>query len=108
MMSQDSNSVGSLRDRVILFIAAIFACAIVLGAFLFTETHHLSPMWVFVPAVSLGFFAQVGWAYRQEFRSASFCLFFFAWLLIHVFSFLFVVGIVGWIYWIPTLVAEVF
>ncbi|HXJ87642.1 MAG TPA: hypothetical protein VMS18_12545 [Candidatus Binatia bacterium] len=68
----------------------------------------MNPMWVFLPLLSLGFFAQVGWDYRYEFRSLRFSMFFFGWLLINAFVFLFVVANFGWLYWVAALIVEVF
>lgn len=108
MISHHDKHHGRWRDRLLLLITSLAACAVVGGAFLFTESHHMNPMWVFLPLISFGFFAQVGWDYRREFRSVSFCLFFSSWLLIHMLSFLFVVGTVGWLFLIPTVLIEIF
>jgi hypothetical protein len=107
MTSRREKHSGGLQDGLLLVVSSLAACGVIVGAFVFTEEYHLNPMWVFLPGISLGFFAQVGWGYRREFRSVRFSLFFFCWLLINVFVFLFVVATLGWLYWIPTLVVEV-
>jgi hypothetical protein len=63
-------------------------------------------LWIFGAWRSLAFIASVGWSLRYLFRSASFIVFFLAWLVLHLVCCLFVVAFLQWLYWIPALGLE--
>jgi hypothetical protein len=78
------------------------------AAFLLADAYHISPAWVFVVWLSVGFFAAVGWDYRKEFKSGSFVLFFAAWLLLHSVIFALVATYWGWLCYLGAAFVELF
>jgi hypothetical protein len=97
-----------ILDLCFLIGSALLLCVVGGGAFVITEIRHISPMWVFLSLISIGFFAAVGWDYRKEFRSVRFVLFFCGWLVVNIAVFVEVVASFGWLYWIPALFLELF
>ena len=48
----------------------------------------------------------VGWGYRRKFRDPVFISFFVAWTLIHVLVFLLVLAYLGFLWYLPIMVLE--
>jgi hypothetical protein len=99
---------GSSRilDLLYLVVSALLVCAVGVGAFVFAETHHFNPLWVFLTLASIGFFAGVAEEYRNKLRSASFVAFVCGWLFIHLIAIVVVWGSFGFLYLIPVLFLE--
>ncbi len=83
-------------------------CALGVGAFVATEIQHVSPLWVFLSLVSIGFLAFVREEYRKELRSVRFVLFVCCWLVVNLVVVVVVLGSFGWLYLIPALLLEQF
>jgi len=97
-----------LQDRLMLVGAALLVIVVGGIGFLLADKFHIDSAWVLLAAVSVGFFAAVGWDFRAEFRSVRFILFFVGWLLVHLLIFVLVVGRFGWLYWLLALFLELF
>jgi|HubBroStandDraft_4_1064222.scaffolds.fasta_scaffold218122_1 hypothetical protein len=95
-----------LLDFCLLIGSALLVCTLAVGAFVITEIHHVSPVWVFLSLISFGFLVGVVEEYRKEFRSLRFILFVCGWLVINIAVFAVVLSSFGWIYLIPALFLE--
>jgi 4-amino-4-deoxy-L-arabinose transferase-like glycosyltransferase len=93
-------------DLFYLVGAALLVCILGGGAFIVTEVHHISPLWVFLSFISIGFFAGAREEYRKEFRSVRFIFFVCSWLVVNMAVFVVVLGYFGWLYLIPALLLE--
>jgi len=93
-------------DVCFLVGSALLVCILGVGAFVVTEVRHVSPMWVLLSLISIGFFAGVREEYRKEFRSVRFIFFVCGWLAINLVVFVVVLGSFGWLYLIPSLFLE--
>ena len=88
-----------VSDRLALVGAALGLIGLFVAASLFADKYHASHLWVFGLFTSLGFIAVIGRDFKGRFRSASFVLFFLAWLLVHVLLFAFFLVFFGLLYW---------
>lgn len=95
-----------MLDLCFLVGSALIVCLLGVGAFVITEIHHISPMWVFLSCISIGFFVGAREEYRKEFRSVRFIFFVCGWLVVNMTVFVVVLSFLGWIYLIPTLFLE--
>jgi hypothetical protein len=95
-----------LLDLCFLIGSALLVCILGVGAFVVTEIRHVSPMWVLLSLISVGFFVGVREEYRKEFRSVRFIFFVCGWLVINMAVFVVVLGSFGWLYLIPALFLE--
>jgi RsiW-degrading membrane proteinase PrsW (M82 family) len=59
-------------DLFYLIGAAVLLCVISAGAFIVADIYRVSPLWVMVSLISVGFFAGAREDYRKEFRSPRF------------------------------------
>jgi hypothetical protein len=108
-MSIDSSRAGvgkRLLDRLALLGASLLFIAVGGGVFLWADKHHINDAWVFAGSASLTFLGIVGWPFRSKFRLPNFVAFFVAWLLLHVAIFLLVLGYLGFLYYVPIVVLE--
>ena len=76
------------------------------AAFWMADAHHISSSWLFAGGAALIFFLVVGWGYRRKFRSPAFVSFFLAWTLVHVLVFLMVLAYLGFLWYLPVMVLE--
>jgi len=101
---------GVKRNRVLdfflLLTSALCGAVIITAAFWMSDQYHFSAMWVFGIGAALIFFLVVGWGYRSKFRSFAFAAFFFAWLFIHVGTFVVAIEYLGFSYYLPIAVVE--
>ena len=104
-MGQSKNKVAEVAA---LFCTALLVTVLLVGSFLFSISQHVNPAWIMCTWLSVGFFAAIGWHYRRAFRSISFILFFSVWLVAHCLVFIFVFTYLGWLYYLPTAVVELF
>jgi hypothetical protein len=103
-----SNRRKEFLDLLMVLGTALVVIALGGGALLLADRYHINFVWIFFVCLCLGFFAQVGWNYRREFRSIRFVLFFCCWLLIHLLVFVFCVAFLGWVYWVLAVSVEIF
>lgn len=66
----------------------------------------MNEAWVFGAWAAVLFFLIVAWGYRRKFREPAFIVFFLAWLLLHVAVYVLVLGYLGFLYYIPIMVLE--
>jgi hypothetical protein len=95
-----------ILDTVYLVASALLVCVVSVGAFVFTETRHLNPAWVFLALLSIGFLVFAAEEYRSELRSARFIAFVCGWLFINSVVVVGVLSLWGWLYLIPALLLE--
>jgi hypothetical protein len=88
-----------VSDRLALVGVALGLIGFFVAASLLADKYHASRLWVFCLFTSLGFIAVIGRDFKGRFRSASFVLFFLAWLLVHVLLFAFFLAFFGLLYW---------
>src|SRR6266404_7945151 len=93
-------------DFLLLLGASLFVAAAGTAAFWVADEHHVNPAWLLGAGTAVLFFAVVGWGYRRKFRDPVFVSFFFVWLLLHVAIYLLVLGYLGFLYYIPIVVLE--
>lgn len=98
----------TMLDRFFLLGVALVVIGLGTVAFLLADAYNISPAWVLVVWLSVGFFAAVGWDYRKEFKSGSFVLFFAAWLLLHSLIFAVVTTYWGWLFYLGAAFVELF
>ena|SRR5438128_9697608 len=109
IMSVDSSkTTGGKRliDRLASLGAALLLIAVGGGAFLLADKHHVSEAWVFGAWAAAFFFVIVGWGYRRKFRDPAFISFFVAWTLLHVLVYLLVLAYLGFLWYVPIMVLE--
>lgn len=98
---------GKVVDMLLLVGAALLIAGLSTGAALISEEHRISPAWLLSLWAGIGFLIIIGRTYgMRKFRSPSFALFSVAWLLMHVYVFLAVLGYLGFLYYLPFLVVE--
>jgi hypothetical protein len=90
---------GRTHDRLLLWGAGFVVATFGTAAFWLADTHHISPAWPVGALAAISFFI-------RQFRLPTFALFAVAWLLVHVFIFLFAMGSLGLFFYLPFLVAE--
>jgi hypothetical protein len=95
-----------ILDTFYLVGAAILLCVLGAGAFIVADVYHVSPLWVIVSLISVGFFAGAREDYRREFRSPRFVAFVCGWVVINVVVFITFLVLFGWVWLIPALVLE--
>lgn len=95
-------------DLLLVVGTALVIIVIVVGAFVLTEIHHISPAWVFLSFVSLGFLAGAREDYRKQFWSVRFILFVCGWLVVNVVVIVVVLASFGWLYLFLALLLEQF
>ena len=93
-------------DRSLLLIASLLVAGIGVAVFWLADDHHINPAWLFAAGAALVFFIVVGRDYRERLKSPQFVLFFIAWLLVHVLVFLLVLGHLGFLWYLPFVVLE--
>lgn len=97
---------NKMLDFVLLLSASVFVAAAVATAFWVADVYHVNPGWLCAAGAAVLFFVAVGWGYRRKFRNPEFVSFFLAWLVLHVALYLLVLGYLGFIYYIPIVVLE--
>src|SRR5208282_440781 len=97
-----------LLDIFALLGASLLVVMLGIGSYFLADRYHMNGIWVMLAWISSGFFAGIGWDYRSEFRSASFCAFFLAWIVLHSLIFVLVLGFLSWIYYVFAVPMELF
>lgn len=106
------NAVGEQKKRsktldfLLLLGASLFVAAASTAAFWLADEHHINPAWLFAAGAAVIFFLVVGWGYRRKFRDPVFVSFFLAWLIVHVAVYLLVLGYLGFLWYLPIVVLE--
>ena len=105
---QLENKARSLKllDGFFLLAASLFLVAAIPAAFGVGDKFYLSPAWVFGTGAAVLFFVVVGWPYRSKLQSAAFASFFLTWMALHVVVYLFILGYLGFLYYIPAVLVE--
>jgi len=96
-------------DMLLLVGTALLVAGLSTGAALTSEAYNISPAWLLSFWAGVGFLGIIGKTYGvRRLKSPRFAAFSAAWLVIHVCVFLFVLGYLGFLYYLPFLVAELF
>jgi hypothetical protein len=90
----------------LLLTTGVILAAVSTAAFWIADERHVRPEWLFAAGVAIIFFLVVGWGYRRQFRNPVFVSFFLAWTLGHVTLFLLVQAYLGFLWYLPVLVLE--
>jgi hypothetical protein len=113
MRGSMDNAVGDGRkkrskalDFLLLIGASLFVAAASAAAFWVADARHINPAWLFGAGAALIFFLVVGWGYRRKFRDPAFVSFFLAWTLLHVLVYLLVLVYLGFLWYLPIMVVE--
>ena len=93
-------------DRLALLGAALLLIVVGSGAFLLAQKYNVGEAWVFGAWAALFFFLIAGWGYRSKFRNPAFVSFFLAWTLVHVLVYLLVLAYLGFLWYLPIVVLE--
>jgi len=93
-------------DFVLLVGAGLLVAAGSAGAFWVADERHINPAWLFAAGAALIFFLVVGWGYRRRFRDPAFTAFFVGWTLVHVLVYLLVLAFLGFLWYMPIVVLE--
>ena len=97
---------NKVLDFFLLLGAGLFVAVVITAAFWVADERHVSPAWLFGAGAAVIFFAAVGWGYRRKFRDPAFASFFVAWTLLHVLVYLLVLAYLGFLWYIPIAVLE--
>jgi hypothetical protein len=95
-----------LLDRLALLGCALLVIVVGGSAFLLAAKYHVNAAWVFGAWAAVFFFLIVGWGYRRKFRDPAFVSFFVAWTLVHVLVYVLVLAYLGFPWYIPIAVLE--
>jgi len=93
-------------DFLLLLGASLFVALAGTSVFWVADEHHVNPGWLFAIGSAILFSVVVGRGYRRKFRDPTFVSFFLAWLFLHVVIYLLVLGYLGFLYYIPIAVLE--
>ena len=93
-------------DIVLLVGASVLVAAVSTAAFWLADNRHVNAAWLFAAGAALIFFLVVGWGYRRKFRDPAFVSFFLGWTLVHVVVFLLVLAYMGFLWYLPIVVLE--
>jgi hypothetical protein len=93
-------------DFLLLIGASLIVAAVSVAAFWAVDARHINPTWLFGAGAALIFFLVVGWGYRRKFRDSAFVSFFVAWTLVHVLVYLLVLAYLGFFWYLPIVVLE--
>ena len=105
----DADYADKVVDRVLLLVLALFLAGLSTGAALLSEAYSISPAWLLSFWTGIGFLGAIGKTYGfQKLKSPRFAAFSAVWLVLHVGVFLFVLAYLGFLYYLPFLVAELF
>ena len=95
-----------LVDRLALLGCALLVIVVGGSAFLLADKYHISEGWVFGAWSAVFFFLIVGWGYRRRFRDPAFVSFFAAWTLVHALVYILVLAYLGFLWYVPIAVLE--
>ena len=93
-------------DLLLLLLSAVLLVVVLTSSFWIAGERHINPAWVFAAWGGLLFFVVVGWGYRRNFKSLNFCFFFLGWMVTHIWVFLLVLAYLGFLYYLPFLMIE--
>jgi hypothetical protein len=100
---------GRVVDMLLLLGTALLVAGLSTGAALVSEAYHISPAWLLAFWAGVGFLMIIGKTYGvRDLKSPRFAAFSAAWLVIHICVFLLVLAYLGFLYYLPFLVAELF
>ncbi len=91
---------------MLLLGASVLVAAVSTTAFLLADERHINPAWLLAAGAALIFFLVVGWGYRRKFRDPTFVSFFLSWTLVHVLMYLLVLAYLGFLWYLPIVVLE--
>lgn len=99
---------GKLADLLLLISTGIAVVAIGGAAFWVADDHNAT-VWLLAGCAALAFLVIEAKSYGlKKLRSAPFAAFSAVWLLLHVGVFLFVLAYLGFLFYLPFLIAELF
>jgi FtsH-binding integral membrane protein len=94
-------------DRVLLVGAGLLIATLSTGAAFISEAYRISPAWLLSLWAAVGFLGIVGKTYGlRNLKSTRFAVFCAVWLLIHVCVFVLVLAYLGFLCYLPFLLAE--
>jgi FtsH-binding integral membrane protein len=93
-------------DFALLVGASLLVAAASTAAFWLADQRHISPAWFFAAGAALVFLLVVGWGYRRKFRDPGFVVFFLGWTVVHILVFLIVLAYLGFLWYPPIVVLE--
>lgn len=100
---------SKVADMLLLIGAALLVAGLSTGAALISLACNISPAWLLSFWAGIGFLGVIGKTYGiRELRSLRFAAFSAVWLVVHICVFLFVSAYLGFLYYLPFLVAELF
>jgi hypothetical protein len=103
---EERKKTGNALDQFLLLSASLFVVVGLTAAFWIADKYHLSHAWIYAIGSGAIFVAAVGWGYRRYFRSWRFSAFFIAWMLLHA-AISFLVSIyLGFVYYVPIVIVE--
>ena len=105
-MVNAKNKRNKMLDLLLLLAVGLLVAAAGTAAFWQANKHQINPAWLFATGAAVLFFVAVGWGYRRKFRSPMFVVFFLFWLLAHVLIYLLVLGYLGFLYYVPLSILE--
>lgn len=105
-VGEEKKKRSKVLDLLLLVGAGLVVAAASTAAFWMANERHISPGWLFAAGAALIFFLVVGWGYRRKFRDPAFVSFFLAWTLVHVLVFLLVLAYLGFLWYLPLMVLE--
>ncbi len=105
-IGEERKKLSKKLDFLLLLGASLFVTLAGTAAFWVADEHHVNPGWLFAVGSAILFFVVVGRGYRRKFRDPAFVSFFLAWLFLHVVIYLLVLGYLGFLYYIPIGVLE--
>jgi hypothetical protein len=106
VIGKDVKKRSKAADFGLLLLAGILVATLSTGAFWISEEHHVNPAWLLSAWAAVGFLASVGRDYRTKLNSLAFALFFLAWLAVHILVYLLVLAYLGFLYYVPVVVLE--
>ena len=93
-------------DFALLVCASLLVAIAFTAAFWLADRHHVNPAWLFTAGAAPIFFLVVGWGYRRKFRDPTFVSFFLGWMFVHVLVLLLVLAYLGFLWYLPIVVLE--
>ena len=97
-----------MLDKLLLICAALLVCVLGGAAFWASEAYHFNPAWVFFAWNSVFLIPIAGWGLRNQWKNGRFISYFGAWMALHGFVVLLLMGFVPMLYWLPTIFVEMF
>ncbi|MBI3404725.1 MAG: hypothetical protein HY046_04640 [Acidobacteria bacterium] len=106
VVREEKSKRSKTNDSLLLLGAGLFVAVVPTAAFWLADVYHVSEVWLFALVGAAGFFVAVGWGYRSKFRSPAVVVFLAVWMLLHVAIYLLVLSYLGFLYYLPIMVLE--